>query len=285
MSRQELYELYLFHGPPEDRAKKSRRTCFFKCFHKQGWDRLLKIRDVAQHARCETCARLSKTIHTAPSDADRKGAEQALRVHRLRNLADRAVDFRLSMLSEESTSAEGGNNKHSRVLHVRIDGMDQAKFRCPRNLEDSKAWSTMWRPTLHCVGVIVEGVLEAYYITDQDVKKNSDLEITVLALALEESKTILQQRGLSLPENLSITYDNTAREGKNQHLAKWMAWLVAEGIFRSVQDGNGQVGHTHTQQAGPAVLGGGGGAWEAEGAADPGGLSDSDPAECRCSWR
>jgi len=99
MSRQELYELYLFHGPPEDRAKKSRRTCFFKCFHKQGWDRLLKIRDVAQHARCETCARLSKTIHTAPSDADRKGAEQALRVHRLRNLADWAVDFRLSMLS------------------------------------------------------------------------------------------------------------------------------------------------------------------------------------------
>ena len=42
-ARKPANELYLFHGPPEDRARKSRRTCFFKCFHKQGWDRLLKF--------------------------------------------------------------------------------------------------------------------------------------------------------------------------------------------------------------------------------------------------
>jgi hypothetical protein len=50
-----------------------------------------------------------------------------------------------------------------------------------------------------------------------------------------------------MPEHLSLTYDNNAREGKTQHMAKWMVWLVANGRFRSVQDGNGQVRHTHNK--------------------------------------
>jgi hypothetical protein len=138
-------------------------------------------------------------------------------------------------------------SKASRVLHIRIDGMDQAKFRCPRNLDNSKGWEKLWRPTLHCVGVIVEGVLEAYYITDQDMKKDSNLELTVLSLALDKTLEMVLFKGISMPEHLSLTYDNTAREGKNQHMAKWMAWLVSTGCFRSVQDGNGQVGHTHNK--------------------------------------
>ena len=219
---------------------------FFTCFWKQGWQRLLKIREVAQHARCVTCARLQKTVRTAPIATDRLAAEAALVVHRQRNFADRAVDFRLSTLSEESVSADGGN-RESRVLHIRIDGMDQAKFRCPRNLENSKGWANLWRPTLHCVGVVVEGVLACYYLTDQDVKKDSNLELTSLTLALDRTLQLLQGRGLLMPEHLSLTYDNTAREGKNQHMAKWMAWLVAQKWFRSCQDGNGMVGHTHNK--------------------------------------
>ena len=93
----------------------------------------------------------------------------------------------------------------------------------------------------------MEGVLEAYYLTDQDVKKDSNLEITVLTLALDQTFAILSDRGVTMPENLSLTYDNTAREGKNQHVAKWMSWLVASGVFRSVQDGQGVVGHTHNK--------------------------------------
>ncbi len=246
MSKIELYELYLFQGSPELRDQKARRSTFFRVFYGKGWSRLLKIREVAQHARCETCARLAKTVRTAHRTQDRQAAEQALRVHRLRNFADRAVDYRLSTLSEDSTSPEGGH-RASRVLHIRVDGMDQAKFRCPRNLENSKGWANLWRPTLHCVGVVVEGVLEGYYITDQDVKKDSNLEITVLTLALDQTWAILKARGVTMPENLSLTYDNTAREGKNQHMAKWMSWLVAEGVFKSVQDGQGVVGHTHNK--------------------------------------
>ena len=248
MTLQELYETYQFHGAPDcsNKVGKAKRTTFFRCFYKQGWDRIIKFRKVAQHARCETCARLSKTCRTAPLQSEQKAAEGALRAHRLRNFADRAVDFRLSQLSEDSTTKEG-IPLASRVLHIRIDGMDQAKFKCPRNMDNSKGWEKHWRPQLHCVGVIVEGVLEAYFLTDQDVKKSSDMELTVLSLVLGKTSSCLRDSGITMPEHLSLTYDNTAREGKNQHMAKWMAWLVSNGFFRSVQDGNGQVGHSHNK--------------------------------------
>ena len=248
MTMQELFKMYLFHGAPDSESKacKAKRTTFFRVFYKQGWSCIIKFRKVAQHARCETCARLSKQVRTAPLGSSQKAAEDALRAHRLRNFADRAVDFRLSQLSVLSATKEG-MAQPSRILHVRIDGMDQAKFKCPRNMDNSKAWEKLWRPQLHCVGVIVEGVLEAYFLTDNDVKKNSDMELTILSLALEKTFQVLDDRGVTMPEHLSLTYDNTAREGKNQHMAKWMAWLVSKGIFRSVQDGNGMVGHTHNK--------------------------------------
>ena len=135
MTFQEFYEMYLFYGSGEGKDK-ARRTTSGRCFNKQGWVNLLKFRKVAQHARCDTCARLTKAARVACTASDRKAAEEGIRAHRLRNFADRAVDFRLSQLSEASTTAEA-KVKESRVLHIRIDGMDQAKFRCPRNMENS----------------------------------------------------------------------------------------------------------------------------------------------------
>ena len=40
---------------------------------------------------------------------------------------------------------------------------------------------------------------------------------------------MLADRGLRLPEFLSIKYDNTGREGKNQIVAKWMSWIQHRG--------------------------------------------------------
>eukprot|EP00959_Pyramimonas_sp_CCMP1952_P385937 8088389-Pyramimonas_sp.AAC.1 len=48
-----------------------------------------------------------------------------------------------------------------------------------------------------------------------------------------------------MPFHLSIKYDNTGREGKNQHFLMYLAWLQASGKFQSVQGGQGQKGHTH----------------------------------------
>ena len=104
----------------------------------------------------------------------------------------------------------------NRCLHIRIDGLDQAKGRCPRNLENSKQWSALWRPQLHIVGVTVEGLFEQYWVMDQDVPKDSNMECTCLSLALDKAKDLLAEKGLRLPEFISIKYDNTGREGKTR---------------------------------------------------------------------
>ena len=41
------------------------------------------------------------------------------------------------------------------VMLVWLDGMDQAKFKCPRRLEMTKQFEKMWRPQLHLVVVTV----------------------------------------------------------------------------------------------------------------------------------
>ena len=61
----------------------------------------------------------------------------------------------------------------------------------------------------------VEGLFEQYWVMDQDVPKDSNMECTCLSLALDKAKNLLAQKGLRLPEFISIKYDNTGREGKN----------------------------------------------------------------------
>ena len=155
----------------------------------------------------------------------------------------RKMDSRISFLSK--MSCEPGCTLENRVLHIRIDGLDQAKGRCPRNLESSKQWSTLWRPQLHIQGVVCEGLFEAYYVMDQDMPKNSSMECTILTLALMKAQELLAERKLPMPDFISIKYDNTGREGKNQIVAKWMSWIQHLGIARMVQDGTGVPGHSH----------------------------------------
>lgn len=80
---------------------------------------------------------------------------------------------------------------------------------------------------------------------DSDVKKDSNMECTVLSLASEQAREMLAERNLRLPEFISIKYDNTAREGKHRHVATWMSWIQHSGIARQVQDGCGEPGHSH----------------------------------------
>eukprot|EP00969_Alexandrium_andersonii_P265780 11745848-Alexandrium_andersonii.AAC.1 len=69
--------------------------------------------------------------------------------HIVRMFDDRRLDVRLTRLSEIATST---SSSYQGCLRVRIGGMDQSKFKCPRNVEDSKLWSALRRPTLHMCG-------------------------------------------------------------------------------------------------------------------------------------
>ena len=244
MTWAELFDMYVLSnssGQGDDSHPVAKRSCFDKIY-KHHWAPLLGIRQLGQHARCTTCATLSKLRREHPDPDEREAAAKAYDAHLNRMFNDRRVDMRLTRLSELSTST---TSSFAGCLHVRIDGMDQSKFKCPRNIEDAKMWSSLWRPTLHLCGIIVEGVVEMYLLMDEDQPKDSNMEITALCFALNCTANILMQRGVPVPEHLSVKFDNTAREGKNQHVAKFLAWLTATGVFLSAQDGQGEVGHTH----------------------------------------
>ena len=41
-----------------------------------------------------------------------------------------------------------------------MDGMGQAKVRCPRNVSNAHSLNDAWRPMLHVVGILCWGVFE-----------------------------------------------------------------------------------------------------------------------------
>ena len=45
-----------------------------------------------------------------------------------------------------------------------IDGMDQAKFRMPRNLALTKQFEKAWRPQEHLVAVVADGVANCFFL-------------------------------------------------------------------------------------------------------------------------
>ena len=58
---------------------------------------------------------------------------------------------------------------------------------------------------------------------------------------------ILEQRKRegNLPEHLWIQADNCSGENKNHYVLGFCAWLVAQGVFKTVQLNCLLVGHTH----------------------------------------
>lgn len=101
------------------------------------------------------------------------------------------------------------------VLSVYMDGMDVAKFRCPRAAMLAKQFSSMWRPQLHCIGAIIDGISEVFFITDLDLPKNADTQATLLARLLELAQEELAKRGVATPSSLRVHTDNATSEGKN----------------------------------------------------------------------
>ena len=87
---------------------------------------------------------------------EKASIEKARDVHLASMFADRKLEARVNMLSESSTAE--GCPFDGRILKCDLDGMDQAKFRVPRNVESSKQLEPLWRPQLHVTGAIVWGV-------------------------------------------------------------------------------------------------------------------------------
>ena len=127
-------------------------------------------------------------------------------------MEDRTVSVRGNRVAEECAkhpSIDGLGQE----LKMTIDGMDQAKFKVPRNTASSADLEPLWRPQLHVCGVIVHGHMECYFTMDSDRAKDSNMNCTVMSRVLD----LVREKNppeYALPRSLIVAADNTAREGK-----------------------------------------------------------------------
>ena len=164
---------------------------------------------MAQHAKCIDCAKLQKLRRDSKTKSERDGYQEHLEKHLRAMLMDRAVDARYGQPSQESVE---GTLTEGAVLSIAMDGMDQAKFNCPSNVENATALEGLWRPVLHMRSAMVESLGEYFFVSEADTKNNSDMHIQILGRLLDKVRSTLQARLLVLPQHLVVLTDNTARE-------------------------------------------------------------------------
>lgn len=234
-------DLYLQYEMEEGVFAVSRST-FLKVWNSQ-WKRYIKFRNVGQGKRCRICARLDEERLQATTHEEKLAIVQKKKDHIGQIMADREVSVRCSHMSEKAAQ-EKSMDGMGQVLKLTIDGMDQAKFKCPRFSTPTAEWEGLFRPSLHVVGAIAHGHAEMVFIMDADQPKDSNMVCTVLSRILD----IVHDTVQILPRHLILSVDNTTRENKNQHLALMVSALVSSKRFESCEVQYFQVGHTHNEQ-------------------------------------
>ena len=129
-------------------------------------------------------ARLSAMRSARMSLADKNAVQHELQLHKRAISEDRAVAARLASYSELCTAANTDVPPERALLSIALDGMDQSKFRCQRNIAMTKEFESLWRPQLHLSVVVVHGVLEMYLLGDADLLKNSDANLSMISAFL-----------------------------------------------------------------------------------------------------
>jgi len=122
-----------------------------------------------------------------------------------------------------------------------VDGIDQAKFRVPRDNQKTHALDCLIRPALHVQGCWAHGFGFHFAIADADLKKDTTTNLEVIA---RMSESIYIKHG-ALPRSLAIIQDNTCRECKNQLILKVMVKKVVLLIHRHIWLGFPNKGHSH----------------------------------------
>ena len=114
---------------------------------------------------------------------------------------------------------------------VIIDGMDQAKFACPRHLPDAKSLQDAMRPRLHVVGVRVAGFFNRGYICEPNIAKDGDLWIEIIYRVVEDLLLFCRSKGRILPSRLVIVSDNVG-DNKSTYVFSFMAACIGSRYFR-----------------------------------------------------
>ena len=198
--RVEIFEQYKYwHSTNYSTPPVSQST--FNTVWKQDWKKAIKIRGESLHARCDECARLSQLRKKAETEAQKLQIQEGLATHLQHVFADRAADEKLAKFSQASNHASS-SERSSRIIKIDLDGMDQAKFKVPRNLDTTHKFAQLWRPQLHVVCAIAHGVGKYFFAYDSDMKKDPNCQRTTLSRVLDLVAEELGKRNLTMPPHI-----------------------------------------------------------------------------------
>ena len=98
--------------------------------------------------------------------------------------------------------------RHSSFWFIRVDGVDQAKFRVPRVSTKAHAFDTRIRPALHVQGAWCEGFAYPFAVADADMKKDSNNNLEVIVRLIDD----MYQKYAALPIAIILIQNNTWTE-------------------------------------------------------------------------
>lgn len=210
----------------------------------------LRFRKEGDHAQCDQCYSLRQKIAAAKTTEAKASAQRDHQRHVIAQWLDRQIYWSFRSLSQAAfeAMAQMGSRQALATLSISqsvmtcmADGMDQAKYKCPRiRGRFSKTFTKLWRPSLHVSAVWCHGEMISFYVSDADVLKNSSCSVEALSRTIDN---VLNRHG-TLPHGLSIHCDNTTRESKNQFFMAWASLLPTLGAFRWVVVNYLRVGHS-----------------------------------------
>lgn len=123
------------------------------------------------------------------------------------------------------------------------DGMDQLKFALPRHAAmRGKDFGNFQRIKLHVSSAICHGRFVLFTIGLPNTKKDGNMSCELLSRCM----TILKNQGQNLSTTqLCLQHDNTCREFKNNHGARWCCSQVFCKNIDRIEASFLRTGHTH----------------------------------------
>ena len=154
----------------------------------------------AQHARTIQ-ARKSKESYESKSMKMRASIYVCSSRWMQENWLDRQADGNKTELSMMCRQALQAGHRWEQLSHLasfqlcREDGLDQAKYKTPRDLNPTHAFAAMHRPALHVQGAWSHGFAFHIAVSDDDMKKDTNNNVEIFARMQELSLAIVGKVG------------------------------------------------------------------------------------------
>jgi len=222
---------------PDDEADVPSWSVFY-CVWKQSWEKHLLFRKSSQHADCKICFECREQMHKSGLALRvRLDMARQWRQHLRDAYHDRMIYWWCRYASRHSMD----------VLTIIIDSMDKAKFAWPQYPwgRADKALESFHRPRLVVTGGLAHGYATFLYIAEDTVSHGASAFCDVLSRMLEVVYAQCKAKGVAFPRHLVVQSDNTTAQAKNQHVAKFLAYLVGRYKFATANLFFLPVGHTH----------------------------------------